>query len=142
MWGCGRDWLGFWGGSGVLCGCGRGYWRGGVCGGFAVKDAADGIHEGVDGDADGGGIVGSGEACDEGFHEAPERVASGEDDVDDGGGDGEVATARGVEEALEFVGEQFDGAEADVSRAAFEGVECAEDAVEGFAVVGVLFEAP
>lgn len=145
MWGCGgRNWLGFWGGCGVIGGCGRGfrlgYWGGGVCGGFAVEDAADRIHEGVDGNADGGGIVGSGEACDEGFHEAAEGVASGENDIDDGGGDGEVTTARGVEEAFEFVGEEFDGAEADVACAAFEGVECAEDAIEGFAMAGVLFE--
>ena len=69
-----------------------------------------------------------------------ECVGARKNQVDDGGGDGELRLTGGIEQGLEIVGEILQGVEVKESGTSLEGVEGAEDGVDCTGIGGVLLE--
>ena len=72
--------------------------------------------------------------------ESFEDVASLQDEFDDGSVDDEAMLSGLVEQGFEDVGEAVDRDEIEEACAPFEGMEGAEDGIEGFGIVGLVFE--
>jgi hypothetical protein len=67
-------------------------------------------------------------------------VTARKNDVNYGRSNGQVSASRGIQKALQFVGEFFDRFEAQVPCSAFECMECSEHAIERVFVRGTFLK--